>query len=484
MKKKWITLAVCFILCLCTLGMTACGGTGDDGGGGDDYEINITPDKQTEATLRVAMTNFAEEKDMITEVAKVFNKTYPNVKVELKPYSGVTATAIQTDYRNKNMADIFFNTTFDMLALSENDKIMLDMQEYVDAEEKAGSFDHNDYYDAWWNLGRHNDSQYIISRSADRVVCHLNMDIIERADTWYRASDYYTQPGGNIEILKLIKNGWTWQDWEKVCGVLRKYYDEGIEQRNMYLVNAFVTAESVFNPIFKSYDVEYFDADKKVALDSNNTKEALTYIKKMVDERWIAPLTMSPADFEGGKAPMMFHSISYSIVRKELLSTDSYSERADEIDDIYKVVTVPVRPGHEKIGGGLAGYSIYRGSEHRDLAWQFLKCMLTKEGQNALTNAGVNYVSVRKDMADASDPSNAWAAKYPNADLSAYTYNMGANGDPDWSCYTDFIAVKPKQANNLLTTITQLIQQFAQTGNYESSMKTCVNNLNRYLAMR
>ena len=85
---------------------------------------------------------------------------------------------------------------------------------------------------------------------------------------------------------------------------------------------------------------------------------------------------------------MLFHSQSSSNVSAKL--QQYYPGKA--VDEYYDVVTMPVREGNEKIGCGAAGYSVYSGSSNRDLAWQFLKLLLSKDGQNVMADSGNNYV--------------------------------------------------------------------------------------------
>ena len=76
--------------------------------------------------------------------------------------------------------------------------------------------------------------------------------------------------------------------------------------------------------------------------------------------------------------------------------------QAGRYSEFYNVVSMPVREGHENIGSGIAGYCVYAESPVANVAWKFLKTLLTQEGQNAMSeDSALNYVPVRKDMSDA-----------------------------------------------------------------------------------
>ena len=101
-----------------------------------------------------------------------------------------------------------------------------------------------------------------------------------------------------------------------------------------------------------------------------------------------------------------------------------------------------------------------------------------------MADCGSNYVPVRKDMADYTNPENHWGKGYEDLNLSAYTYNCGADEDPDWNCYTTFITQqKPKQATNISNAITGLISNYCNGEEYTKSITACTNAIKRYILM-
>lgn len=435
---------------------------------GSDYDVNITPDTNTVATLKVGVQNYDSEKKIITDIGELLKKKYPNVTIEIVPFSGSISSTIGSWYNAGNMPDIFINNSFDMFTLSDKG-CMLDLTPYIKAEtaSETSDFNINDYYDAYMKMGQegYDGAQYMIPRSADRVVCHYNVAIFKAAGV----------------DMSLVKNGWTWEDFDKVCATLRTYYNNNGKQ-DYYLLDSYMTWEAVYNPIFESYGVEYFDSDGNVTLDSDKTETALSFLKSWIGKKYVAPLSTEQASMMGNKGCMLFHSQATSVVAKEL---GKYYTTAEKVSDYYNVVTMPVMSGNEKIGCGAAGYCVYSGSENRDMAWQFLKLLLSKDGQNVMAESGSNYVSVRKDMADYTDSeNNKWGKGYEDLNLSAYTYNTGIGTDPDWNCYTTYIAQqKPKYANNISTAISNLISAYCGGTSYSQAMKTCKNAIERYIKM-
>lgn len=464
--KKILSFALTLLLALGVA--TGCGApTGNSGS--KPSEVNLHPDENVTATLRVAVENYTAEKKIISEIGEILTAKYPNVTVKIETISGGISSQYATWFRNKNVPDILVNNSFDMFTLSDKG-LLSDLTPYLDAEaaDPESTFDINDYYESYIKMGQANfdGEQYMIPRSADRVVCHYNKAIFKAAGV----------------DMSLVRNGWTWDDFMTVCATLRKYYDSQDSMKAYTLVDPYFTWEAVYNPIFESYGVEYYDENGEVALESDATENALKFIKSIIDNKYASRPSVEQAGMAGNKGCMLFHSQAASLMATEL---SVYYPDAEKVSDYYDVVTMPVIPGHEKIGCGAAGYSVYDGSENKDLAWQFLKILLSKEGQNIMADSGSNYVPVRKDMADYTNPENHWGKGYEDLNLSAYTYNCGAGDDPDWNCYTSYIARKaPKYASSVGSALSTLIANYCNgVADYATSIRSCTNAIKRILAM-
>lgn len=464
--KKILSFALTLLLALGVA--TGCGApTGNSVS--KPSEVNLHPDENVTATLRVAVENYTAEKKIISEIGEILTAKYPNVTVKIETISGGISSQYATWFRNKNVPDILVNNSFDMFTLSDKG-LLSDLTPYLEAEaaDPESTFDINDYYESYIKMGQANfdGEQYMIPRSADRVVCHYNKAIFKAAGV----------------DMSLVRNGWTWDDFMTVCATLRKYYDSQDSMKAYTLVDPYFTWEAVYNPIFESYGVEYYDENGEVALESDATENALKFIKSIIDNKYASRPSVEQAGMAGNKGCMLFHSQAASLMATEL---SVYYPDAEKVSDYYDVVTMPVIPGHEKIGCGAAGYSVYDGSENKDLAWQFLKILLSKEGQNIMADSGSNYVPVRKDMADYTNPENHWGKGYEDLNLSAYTYNCGAGDDPDWNCYTTYIARKaPKYASSVGSALSTLIANYCNgVADYATSIRSCTNAIKRILAM-
>ena len=434
---------------------------------GSDYDVELNVDKNITAKLTIGVENYTAEKKIAGEIGDLLTKYYPNVTVEIKPFSGSLSSTVSGWYNANAMPDIFINNSFDMFTLSDKN-IMLDLTPYIQAEADETTeknpdipFNIDDYYDSYIKMGQENfdGAQYMMPRSADRVVCQYNVQIFKAAGV----------------DMSLVKNGWTWDDFKQVCATLRAYYDANGKENN-HLIDSYFTWEAVYNPIFEHFGVTYIE-DSVAAINNDQTQEALDFIKSFIDERYVAPFSTSTANMAGGVGCILFHSQCASNTAASLAQNIDTSS-AEKVSDYFNVVTMPVFSGDEKIGCGAAGYSVYSGSTNRDLAWIYLKLLMSKEGQNVMADSGSNYVPVRKDMADYTDPENHWGIGYEDLNLSAYTYN------PEWNCYTTYIAkAKPKQASNISNEITKLISSYCAGTAFSTAANNCENNINRFIKM-
>jgi ABC-type glycerol-3-phosphate transport system substrate-binding protein len=473
MKKTRIAAAVIALTLMCVFGLYGCTG-GPRGETGGDYDVNINPDKTTVVELIVTTTGSADERGIIEKLGDGFKNLYPNVTVKIDPLSGAIYDTMMGYYRADKMPDIFINNSFDMLTLGAA-KVILDMTPYIDAETAAGTFNVNDYYEAFWKLGQKgfDGGQWMAPRAADQVVVHINKQKLLRAGVDL-----------NPATTK-VKNGWTWEDFLDVCEEVRQSYDAHGES-NLYLADAFLNWEANFNAIFEANGVKYWGDGESSAINSENTRNALNMLKSLVDKRYVAKFSApAQANFDGGQGAFMIHSRASSLSWSNLQNI--YKSQLDSgaltMSDIYDVVSFPLIGSTPKVGAGIAGYSIASTIDpvKRDYAWQFLKFMMSRDGQNIIAAQGANYPPIRKDMADPKAEGSAWGDGFEALNLEAYTW--AAQEAHNYVRPTDFILKRPAMANDLILTVRTMISSYVDyTGGdlnakLNGVMQTCKDDL-------
>ena len=291
--KKAIAVAMGCMFAVC--GFAGCGQR-DDGPPPldlDPDDIIVDLDPNTEGTISLGYKNENNEDKIAQKLAESFNRKFPNVTVQLTAFTGETSTAIDRLYRAGEMPDVFLTNSFDMLAIdAKYENLLLDLNLFIEKEEAAGLFNRNDYYSTWWKLGQRNfdGPQFMVPRAADRVVVHYNKQKIKEAEAAI-----------GEDILVHIKNGWTWDDFNKVCALLKK------ANPSAYIADSNMDWEAVYNPILTYFGAKYFDDAGELAIDSPETKRALDFIKGWVDNGYVAPPNGGQAaDFDYGRGYMHF----------------------------------------------------------------------------------------------------------------------------------------------------------------------------------
>ena len=470
MMKKLMSVLACLMLSAAlALSLFGCGGDRPEITG-DEYEVNLNPDKNAEITLKV--TSYESERELFEDLMAGFNKEYPNVKLEFDPLAGDLYNTMMGYYNGNNMPDIMINQSFDMLAL-DGSKILLNLDPYIKAEAASGAedaFDESDYYDYFWKLGQRDFDgvQIMIPRTSDQVVVHVNKDVLKAAGV-----------DMNPETTK-VRNGWTWEDFLEVCAQVRAYFDlNGVTRP---IMDAYITWEANFNAIFQSFGVEYF-TDGEVTMDNQATRDALDLIRDLRVKGYISKTTSSNgANFDGGQGAFMIHSRSIGLTVEELLKKDAFPGVSEEdLQEHYDVVSFPLIGDQPKIGAGVAGYSVASTTENRDYAWQFVKFMLSKEGQNIFADNGITAVPMRKDMADITDETNHWVRGYTQYNLSAYMYGREEN----YIAASEFMLERPSKSNDLRSSLATMVETYINFDGDEAAVaerlteaiKTCKSDL-------
>lgn len=460
MKKTVCVIMSVVLSAVCVL-FAGCGKR-TQGTTGDEYEVNVTPDKNVKADLKISCSASQQEMDIITGLGNEFRKTYPNVTVTPEPIGGSNAiSVIMGWYQSDSLPDLMQLSSFEMLNLVSAD-VLLNLDPYIRAETKNGTFDVNDYYEAYWKVGQDgfDGAQYLIPRAADSVVCQVNKKILREAGVDL-----------NPETT-LVRNGWTWEDFLTVCAqVKQKYPGRGI-------VDSFYNWEAVFNPIFKSFGAHYFK-DGVADVDNEGIRQGLLLMGEMVQKGYQGTSNSLQANFAGGQGAFMFHSQAISIGKLNIDAAyaKTYPDGVDE--DVFDVVTFPIITEENPcIGAGIAGYAVSSTTKNRDVAWQFLKFMLSKQGQNIIAEQGTNYPPIRKDMSDVNDPTNSWTKGYENFNLEAYLWAA----KHDALCMTDFILEAPQYSTDLISSVQTLISDYVVVEDpMDEAIAACNKKLNYWL---
>lgn len=415
-----------------------------------DVNLDVVSNYEVEGTLKVGITSVYTERWLIDALIEEYNQVYPNVEVKVDEVQGAYNNTLVGYWQAEQntpgiMPDILVSNSTDMHSIIENG-ILLDLQKYVDESVKAGLLDLSDFHEDYWKLGQENfnGDQYVLPRSADRVVTHLNQTLFETIFKDYSDDELPFTP---IEGTKVPANGWTWQEFMDTCEVIRKWYDDN-GRKEQYLVDAYFDWEPIFNAIFRSEGAELIDKDQNVLVDTPEVKKSVELMNECIEKRYVAPPgTSVQGNYEGGQGIMLFNSAYAQRFYTSLTIDQQYD---------YNLTTFPLINGEEGpsyIGAGVAGYAMASTSRNKDLAWTFLLFMLSKDGQNALASGGMTTLPIRKDLEDPA--TNVWGKNLMDKgiNMSAYTYGTERCVITDYYLNTG----KPNIYNDLMTRVSEML---------------------------
>lgn len=404
----------------------------------DEYSVNLTVDKNiTETlTLMIPSNDGDVERNYITSLIPGFKELYPNVtiKFDARPISDDKyAESVSAAIASQNVPDLFWtNTLFYYYLIAKN--CVVSLEPYYRAEKEADTLDlEGEYYEAFFNMSTYQDKRYIVPRSMDSVVTYFNTEILEAAGI-----DYKTD--------QRMSNSWTWADLESLCKQVSDFIlsEEGktLGYSSYYALQPEFSWEAVFNPVMLSYGSQVFADNGDVTIDSPETVEMANMIRGLKEEGRVLRDSTSGSTFTNGKVAFTFSS-----------SGPSNMALHAQISDKFDALPFPLIGDNPKIGCGFVGYGISSTTEgvKRDLAWQFLRYMISKKGQMELINGGLATPSIRVDLAEEKEWSKGFSHLNLDAWLVGEKYKVCSNfyTKHDPACSFDILRAIQNLMNNL-----------------------------------
>ena len=384
-----------------------------------EYEVSLDVDPDIEATLRILVptTDGGMEENYINALIPGFQEMFPHVTIEYDRRAISDERYVETIssvISSGNVPDLFYsNTVFYYYLISQN--CIVSLEPYYAAEQalydQTGGAEglslETDYYENFFDMSSYEGRRYVVPRSMDSVVTYYNKEFLQDAGI--------SPDDERLESTE--ENPFTWNDLLSLCQQVSDYIlsEQGRADGYSlaYALQADFDWEAVFNAIMVSYGSQAFDEDGNIAIDSPETLAMAEMLRGMYEAgRIIRPVT-SGSSFANGMTAFHFSSSGPS-----RMATNA--EIADDFDALPFPLILDEEAGltNPAIGCGFAGWGISSTTEgtQRDLAWQFLKYMISEEGQMALINAGLATPSIRIDLAE----EKQWSKGYEHINLDAW----------------------------------------------------------------
>lgn len=382
------------------------------------------PEEGRDVLITVAVLNNAGEKKAISEFINAFKASQSTIDVKAKYIDPTYYTPVLTDWAGDTLADVVW-TAGDKHAPLSAAGIFEPLNDYI--EKTPGLLD--DFYPALvetTKLTPDSDEMYFVPRDYNKITIAYNKDMFDAAG------------------LEYPQNNWTWQDFMDTCAALRTAMDNGTGglDSSFYPLDGYLSWAPAAYTIIRGFGGEYMDENGLPVLSDNGDTTAvengLTQIYTLVSKYYAGCDVMGETGlFEAGQAAMRF------------LSRPSISGITGAQMQNYDFVAFPTMPVENVVGVGCSGYGINAHSAHKDEAWEFLKFIISREGQEVYGKTGMGVPVLQSMKNDSS-----WR-DYPLKGLNqeAFVYSGTEDLFLNYYCYAD-----ADLYSDLDTVYTQLIQ--------------------------
>lgn len=427
-KKILILVVTVIMLSAAMLSFTACGKTDGE-------------------TITIGVANNTSEVNIVNTLRTAYLKKYPDKKIKIVKINGAFDNALVKLINSKDLPDIIQVYDFSAEYWTSKD-IYLPIDSYMTKDNVKKS----DYFDSLVDMAQsgNDDKMYWAPRDYNKVVVAVNTDIFKLA---------------NVE---LPKDDWKWSDFVSVCEQLnakRKDIMSAVGQDIFYPVDANLNWEAVYYPAIKSYGGDILDKEKSTALKNlDGIKEGLDKLMKLADGGLAVEPTATGSPFPSKQSAMSF------CVRPNIVSYVNSLKKEDGSVPI-EFISLPAfdDASTSYIGMGCTGYALTTQCDesNRDAAWDFLKFIMTEDGQEAFSESGAGIPAL-KTMAE---DGNATFRKYlPNANHDAFVKYQ--DRDLPMNYMSGYNASKHLAIRQVLTDeLTKNLYSAANRDNYYTTLK-------------
>ncbi len=324
-----------------------------------------------------------------------FQKAHPDVKVTMEYLTGDTGTVLAAQAAAGTLPDVTFTADLFVVPFAKGG-ISIDMEPLAKADP---NFDLSDVYENMMALSQvEGKGLYMIPSSYDVVTLYYNKTLFEKA-------------GAPIPTAET-----TWEELIASCKMIK-------EKTGEYCLPSGANGGSGkwwawYVPWIVGYGGNILSADgKTVELSSPETLAGLQAYTDM----WTKDGIATPYDFDAGGDCFLVGKCALNMHIPAIMSG---IRPLDPQPFEWDVEVIPSFPSGKKVTGmGTYGFSITANAKDPQLAWEFIKGLLSHDTQKAIT---MSYSGMPLLKSLATDP-DILALKGPPSNVLAFLKN-GANG--------------------------------------------------------
>jgi len=347
---------------------------------------------QDKQTIRFGTVTGAFVDNVNRLLVEAFQAEHPDVEVVIEYLPGEDTTASLTaQAASGTLPDVVFTADLYIVPWVQNG-IILDMQSFAEADEDV---DINDVYPIMLDLGRvaGDPGLYMIPSSYDVVTLYYNKTMFEEAGAPLPTAD------------------WTWDDLIASCSIIVE------NTGNFCLPAASHNWWAWYVPWIQGFGGSLL-ADDGVT-STLASPESLAGLTKYVS-MWTDLGINQPLDFDAGGDCFQVGKCALNMTIAGLMNG---LRSLDPQPFVWDVEVIPTLPEGKVTGMGTYGFAVSANAQDPELAWDFVKNLITPEIQKAVA-LDYSGTPLLQSMAEDADILNRAG---PPDNIQAFTEN-GANG--------------------------------------------------------
>lgn len=357
MYKKIICIFL--MLCLCLTGFSAFVGCEDPF---DDEDNQMNVDGKT--TVRIVVQNDPTERELMMEWKRGFEKINDEINIYVETFSGAYQNEMLRLIAAKDMPDITW-VGGNVHANFTSNGHYVDLRPYLERDNiSLDSFNKISLDSAHYN--EDDEGVWFIPRDYNEIVTFVNEDMLAAAGISLPSPEAFTE-----------------DVFFDICARLRTAMDDDLDRSaGLYSANYPLQLGAAWDPISKAILASYggFDYGPNGELGLAENEAKLTY--RRIGEYVMRDYALIPSGSDTDYFPAKKCAFTFGI-RPYL---------PNFIQSGFRVNVLPFP--FEKTSAGCSGYGICSVSEVKDEAWEFIKYIISEEGQNIFGESGMGIPSI------------------------------------------------------------------------------------------
>jgi multiple sugar transport system substrate-binding protein len=324
--------------------------------------------------LRVSILQGAPVQPVNEFLSEATTAKNPNVTAKFEFISGDLAELVYAQAAAGTLADVFFSADLYAVPFAKND-VSLDLKAMAEGDPDV---DLDDVFPAMLGLGTVDGEIHFLPSGLDVVTMYYNKTLFEQAGA------------------ELPSDTWTWDDLITNTKLITEMeQDENGNPKYWGLSNATWNWWATVYPWVVGHGGLILDNDQSTWSNPKTVEGLQAYADLWAKHNVAQPLGLDVGgdSFQLGRAAIYTHI--------QALRTPIRDNVGDKFE--WDVQLMPVMPdGKHRTGMGTWGMSAYSGSKHPELAYQYVKNIITPDVQTKMTKAEI-IVPLLRSIAEKGD---------------------------------------------------------------------------------